>query len=109
MNTFSPARRVNQLDELERAGDYMLDAVEIDGEVRRRVLFLLPLHVGEHWGDRPTRGSGIHGITEPPWTFTEHPDGSVEITGSIASGRHDPEGEYFHGWLRAGNQWETIC
>lgn len=108
MNTFSPARRVHSIDELEQAGDYWLTEVLWHDGPRREVFFLLPLHVGEHWGDRPTRGSGIHGAPEPPWTITEHPDGSVEIVGSIACGRHDAEGEYFHGWLRAGNQWETI-
>jgi hypothetical protein len=108
VSTFSPARRVNSIDELERAGDYWLTTVLWGEEVRREVFFLLPLHEGKHWGDRPTRGSGIHGAPEPPWTIVEHPDGSVEVQGSIACGRGTPEGQYFHGYLRAGNVWETL-
>lgn len=109
MSTFSPARRVYGIDELERAGDYWLTKVQWpDGTEHQEVFYLLPLHVGKHWGDRPTRGSGIHGSPEPPWTIVEHPDGSVEIQGSIACGRGEEQGQYFHGYLRPGNVWETL-
>jgi hypothetical protein len=77
------------------------------GEERRQVLFLLPLHEGAHWGDRPTPGSGVHGVTEPPWRFRECPDGSLEIRESIACGRGSPGGEYWHGYLDEGNTWRT--
>jgi hypothetical protein len=45
----------------------------------------------------------LHGVSSPPWTFRECPDGSLEIRASIACGRHD--GEYFHGWLNEHNEW----
>lgn len=109
---FYPARRLRDFTAMEnygQAGDYMgpRPLITQEGEMQQ-VLFLLPLHVGKDMYDRPTRGSGLHGVTSPPWTFVEHPDGTLEIQGSIASGRHDPEGEYWHGYLRPGNQWEQI-
>lgn len=98
-------RRVRSFDELERAGDYFLDMVDDRGALKRQVWFLLPIHEGATKYDRPTRGSGLHGVSEPPWTFRECPDGSIEIRASIACGRHDPEGEYWHGYLDEGHQW----
>lgn len=108
MTVLSPARRVGSLDELERAGDYAGPDTVIypDGE-RRRVLFLLPTHEGEHWGDRPTQGSGVHGVTEPPWTFRECPDGSLEIRASIGCGDRE-KGYYWHGYLDEGNTWRQV-
>jgi hypothetical protein len=101
----APARRVGGMDELERAGDYYLGEVEVGGETRRQVWFLLPIHEGETMFDRPTVGSGLHGVSEPPWEFRECDDGSVEIRASIACGRRDPGGEYFHWYLNEGNEW----
>lgn len=103
------------VDDLERAGDYCLGAVEgPDGAQQRAVWFLLPIHEGETRFDRPTRGSGLHMVTDPPWTFRECADGSVEVRASIACGRHDrdPEtgellGEYWHGFLDEGHSWRT--
>lgn len=106
-------RRVETFDEIERAGDYCLGAVDDHGTTRRFVWFLLPIHEGETKYDRPTRGSGIHGVGEPPWTFRECADGSIEIRASIACGRHDvddagvPLGEYWHGYLDEGHSWRT--
>lgn len=109
MNT-AAARRVGSVDEIERAGDYFGPTHEVDANgVRlgpRGCWFLLPIHEGCSKFDRVTRGSGLHRVSEPPWTFVEHDDGSLEIQGSILSGARDPEGAYFHGWLRAGNVWE---
>lgn len=103
-----PARRVDTPDDLVRPGDYALDEIEdSDGVTKRAVWFLLPTHEGTTMYDRPTRGSGLHMVTEPPWTITEQADGSIEIRASIACGRHDLEGEYFHGWLDAGNIWRS--
>ena len=102
----SPARRVGSMDEIERAGDYCLAEVDYKGELRPQVWFLLPIHEGETRFDRPTVGSGLHGISSPPWTFRECPDGSLEIRASIAckSGA-DLSETYFHGWLDEGNIW----
>jgi hypothetical protein len=102
----TPARRVASMDDLERAGDYTLGAIIEDDVTKPMVWFLLPLHEGETLYDRPTRGSGLHGVTEPPWTFRECPDGSLEIRASIAS--HDAEGMYWHGYLNEGNVWREV-
>jgi hypothetical protein len=97
------------MDDLERAGDYTNAhrVIYPDGE-RAMVLFLLPVHQGHDKFDRPTRGSGLHGVTQPPWEFRECPDGSLEIRASIACGRADPEGEYWHGYLDEGNVWRQV-
>jgi hypothetical protein len=100
-------RRVADLDALEQAGDYCLSMIEDDGVTKRAVWFLLPIHEGTTRFDRPTRGSGLHMVTEPPWTFRECPDGSIEIRASIACGRHDPSGEYWHGFLDEGHVWRS--
>lgn len=107
MNNTTTGRRVATFDELEQAGDYCLDSIEDrgDGGSKRCVWFLLPLHEGATKYERPTRGSGVHMVTEPPWVFRECDDGSIEIRESIACGRHDPEGEYFHGYLNEGHVW----
>lgn len=107
--TTAPARRVESFDDLTQAGDYCLDTVK-DGDDRTKqaVWFLLPLHEGETKFDRPTRGSGLHMITSPPWTFRECDDGSIEIRASIACGRHEEGGEYFHGYLDEGNIWRIL-
>lgn len=107
----APARRVFEVEDLERAGDYCLSSVtgyEEGPETRRAVWFLLPTHEGATMYDRPTRASGLHMVSEPPWVFTEQTDGSVEVRESIACGRHDAEGEYFHGYLDAGNVWRIL-
>lgn len=106
-------RRVASFDDLERAGDYFGPTDEVAGEDHhptgaRGVWFLLPIHEGADKFDRPTRGSGLHRVTEPPWTFRECPDGSLEIGGSIACGRPDPEGEYWHGYLDEGHVWRQV-
>lgn len=109
-------RRVADIDDLEYAGDYCLTWVNGHKDPphrRRHVWFLLPIHEGETIYERPTRGSGLHGVSEPPWTFRECSDGSIEIRASIACGRHDkgPDGvllgEYWHGWLSCGHRWHT--
>lgn len=106
--TVSVGRRVESLDDLELAGDYCLGAINDHGVTKRQVWFLLPIHEGSHKFDRPTRGSGLHGVTEPPWTFRECPDGSIEIRASIACGGREPEGEYWHGYLDEGHLWRQL-
>lgn len=98
-------RRVASLDEVERPGDYCLSSIEEQGVVKPAIWFLLPIHEGETKYDHPSRGSGLHMVTEPPWTFRECSDGSIEVRASIACGRHDAEGEYWHGWLDEGHIW----
>lgn len=108
MTTF-PAHRVLTLDGLARPGDYTGPHPVIWPEgLRPEVFFLLPLHEGETVFDRPTRASGLHGVSSPPWTFRECPDGSLEIRASIACGRSEPGGEYWHGYLDEGNIWRQI-
>lgn len=102
-------RRVATFDDIERAGDYYLGSVNDHGTVKRQLWFLLPLHEGDTKFDRPTPGSGLHGISEPPWTFRECEDGSVEVRASILCGRTDanPEG-YWHGFLDEGHVWRQV-
>lgn len=117
MSATWPARRVATFDDIERAGDYFYvrhgEPDSVEGEAAS-LWFLLPIHAGATKFDRPTRGSGLHRIAEPPWTLRECADGSIEARASIACGRHDvdPEtgatlGEYFHGWLDEGNVWRS--
>lgn len=101
-------RRVATFDDIEQAGDYCLDEINDHGTSKRCVWFLLPIHQGATKYERPTRGSGIHMITEPPWVFRECEDGSVEIRESIACGRHEPEGEYWHGYLDRAHVWRQV-
>jgi len=105
----SPARRVATVDDLERAGDYCGPRDEVNAEgvkTGRGVWFLLPVHAGETAFDRPSRGSGLHRVSEPPWSFRECPDGSLEVRASIACS--DAEGEYWHGFLDEGNVWREV-
>lgn len=110
MDIITPARRVFLFGDIERAGDYYLTNVNWPerGGVIPEVFFLLPIHEGFGPFDRPSRGSGIHGVTSPPWTFRECPDGSLEIGGSIACGRQESGGEYWHGYLDEGNKWRQV-
>jgi len=97
------------MDEMEQAGDYFgpTDEVDAEGNVTRLgVWFLLPIHEGGSIFERVTEGSGLHRVSEPPWTFRECPDGSLEIRASILCGKtaDNPAG-YFHGFLNEGNRW----
>ena len=69
---------------LEKAGDYFLSLTDNHGELVPTVYFLLPIHEGEDVFDRATRGSGLHQVMSPPWTFRECDDCSLEIRASIA-------------------------
>lgn len=113
-------RRVASVEEIERPGDYYTDEVNGAGEkIGRSVLFLLPIadpdNPFDHWADPPTdradwaakRRNGLHRVAEPPWVFRECADGSLEIRESIAVGRYDPEGEYWHGYLDEGHHWRA--
>ncbi len=100
------------MDEMGQAGDYYGPTDEVDHEgnvVGRGVWFLLPTHEGASIYERPTPGSGLHRISEPPWTFRECPDGSLEIRASILCGKTEetPAG-YWHGYLDEGNVWRQV-
>jgi hypothetical protein len=99
-------RRVATMDDMTQAGDYCgPETVIYEDGPYEQVWFLLPIHQGTDKFDHATPGSGLHGITSPPWSFTEQPDGSLAVGGSIACGRGTKDGEYFHGWLNAGHRW----
>jgi hypothetical protein len=105
--TTSPARRVPTFDDLERAGDYTgPHVIELDpGNDATVVWFLLPIHKGVDKFDHSMQGSGIHGVYEPPWTFRECSDGSLEIRASIGCGVSP---YYWHGYLDEGNVWRQV-
>jgi hypothetical protein len=101
----SPARRVATFDEITQAGDYCLSAVEYEGVSKPQVWFLLPTHKGTDKFDRADEHSSLHGISEPPWTFRECDDGSLEVRASIGCG---PQPYYWHGYLDEGNIWREV-
>jgi hypothetical protein len=99
---------VATFDDIERAGDYCGPRDQIDGAGKvtgRGVWFLLPIHAGADLYDFATEGSGLHHVTEPPWTFRECPDGSLEIRASIGCGNQP---YYWHGYLDEGNVWRQV-
>jgi len=100
-------RRVATFDDIERAGDYSgpHPITYGAGDERKVVWFLLPTHKGSDKFDRPDEHSGLHGVYEPPWTFRECPDGSLEIRASIGCG---PQPYYWHGYLDEGNVWRQV-
>ena len=102
MTVLSPARRVALFDDLERAGDYCLTTVEINGVETPEVMFLLPIHRGKDRFDHSAPGNGVHAVRSPPHTFRECEDGSLEIRASIGCG---PQPYYWHGYLDEGNTW----
>jgi hypothetical protein len=109
MTALTAARRVASRDDLEHAGDYSgPHPVDYPDGTRQMVWSLLPLHEGASMYDHPTQGSGLHGVSQPPWEFRECPDGSLEIRASIACGQADPGGEYWHGYLDEGNVWRQV-
>jgi hypothetical protein len=125
MPNTAPARRVATVDEIERPGDYCGPQDEVNAEhekIGTGVWFLLPIadpadpmrrdfSSRETWD--ATQGNGMHRVTEPPWTFRECADGSLEIRASIACSTSRPDGpngemvaiQYWHGYLNEGNVW----
>jgi hypothetical protein len=109
MEKLSPARRVFKFEDITQPGDYCLDVIEDNGVIKRHLWFLLPIHEGiDLYDHRASRGSGLHGISEPPWVFEVFEDGSVQARESIACGRREAEGEYWHGYLDAHNVWREL-
>jgi hypothetical protein len=102
----TPARRVASFDDLEKAGDYTgPHPQETSNGPRKAVYFLLPVHKGTDKFDHSNEGDGVHGVYEPPWTFRECPDGSLEIRVSIGCGAQP---YYWHGYLDEGNVWRQV-
>jgi hypothetical protein len=68
------------------------------------VYFLLP-GARDEGVQGPMRA--IHRVAQPPHTFRECEDGSLEIRASI--GCHNPDGSfYWHGYLDEGHQWREV-
>jgi hypothetical protein len=107
MTTLSPARRVPGFDDLELAGDYTdPHSVMYGEEERQAIYFLLPVHTGvDRYDHSGHQGNGVHMVTQPPWTFRECPDKSIEIRASIGCG---PQPYYWHGYLDEGNVWRQV-
>lgn len=107
----TPARRVASFDDLEFAGDYTgpHPVVHHSGTPEETIVphvwYLLPIHKGANKFERLGQGDGVHGCSEPPWTFRECPDGSLEIRASIGCG---PQPYYWHGYLDEGNVWREV-
>jgi hypothetical protein len=102
----TPGRRMATMDELAKPGDYSgPHEIELHGKPGRVIYFLLPVHQGAGLFDRPTEGSGLHAVYEPPWQFTEHDDGSVAVAGSIGCGKQP---YYWHGYLDAHHTWRQV-
>ncbi len=114
----SPARRVATFDDICYPGDYYGPSIEVDANDQptgsRNVWFLLPIadpdrpRFRDHsspnaW--RATQGNGLHRVSEPPWTFRECEDGSLEIRASIGCGGQP---YYWHGYLDEGNVWRQL-
>lgn len=105
-------RRVQTFDELAKAGDYFGPTNETDGQDnptgKRGLWFILPIHEGEDVYNRDKPGNGLHRITEPPWTFRECDDGSLEVRASILCGRTNQNQQgYWHGYLDEGHSWRS--
>lgn len=97
-------RRVAGIDELERGGDY---ARFTDANGNDVVYFLLP---GARDEDAKGERRALYHVAQPPHTFRECADGSLEIRASIAcyGSRTNPNEEppmVWHGFLDEGHVW----
>lgn len=102
----SPARRVPTFDDVEQAGDYSgPHSISTEFGEQLVVWFLLPVHRGDKF-NHAVPGNGMHAVYEPPHSFHEQSDGSLEIRASIGCG--EKPDYYWHGYLDAGNQWRQI-
>lgn len=93
MSKVTQGRRVESLEELTEAGDYMLcDSENPDGTKRgfRELWFRLPEH------PKP----GVRHIHDGPdgWTFTENADGTVTVSPSIFAHIVQRDGSTKPGW-----------
>jgi len=89
-------RRVETIDELARPGD--------TGGFEDNIFFVPP-NAPER-DDHPIRSGWLHRVCQPPHTFRECDDGSVEIRASIKTfDGHNVTG--WHGFLDEGHVWRT--
>lgn len=112
MNT--PARRIPVPEDrhdveglLEQAGDYCGPVARPD-DGTTSVYFLLPIARDD--GVDPGARS-VFRVAQPPHTFRECPDGSLEVRASIACYGGDGAGgsvELWHGYLDEGNVWRQV-
>lgn len=105
-------RRVETIDDLERAGDYCRCPItDSDGSTEDSVWFLLPVHTpGASKFAHGKPGDGLHRCAQPPHVFRECGDGSLEIRESIATKTtvKGKEVETWHGYLDQGNVWRGL-
>lgn len=95
------------LDVLEHPGDYVGPLDYPDRPGTSSVWFVTPIPLEE--GEDPVDGRSrrITRVTQPPHTFRECPDGSLEIRASIAV-YNSPEEQLWHGYLDEGHIWRTV-
>jgi hypothetical protein len=92
-------RRVADISDLERPGDYCGPITGYTGPDTPAVFFLLP---NARDKDAPRGQSHIHHVVSPPHVFRECPDGSLEIRQSIGAM------PYWHGYLDEGHVWRSV-
>ena len=93
--TIAPGQ--DPLEALEKPGDYCGPVMGWSGD-RPAVFFLLPIE-----GDKFER---LHHVVSPPHRFVEELDGSLSVYESIEANRNNPNGPYWHGYLKAG-VWQS--
>lgn len=95
-------RRVNSVEEITEPGDYYLNPHGTEGQDDRSLWFRLPKDDPERVADG--LDNPLNRITEPPWTFGECADGSIEVRASIlVYDRHLQP--FWHGFLDEGHVW----
>lgn len=93
----------NVYELVTEAGDYCGPVRGFTGD-KPAVFFLLP---NARDDDAPAGARSLHHVCEPPHSFRECPDGSLEIRESIAS-RTMIDGQdvmLWHGYLDEGHIW----
>jgi hypothetical protein len=95
-------RRVDSVEEITQPGDYYLNEHGTEGADDRALWFWLPVNDPNRFEGRPQ----LNRITEPPWTFRECADGSIEVRASILTytAISDPQ-PLWHGFLDEGHVW----
>jgi hypothetical protein len=84
----------------ENPGDYCGPVMGYTGD-KPAVFFLKP---NARDPDVPKRARAVQHVISPPHVFTEEPDGSLTITGSIGDKAKDSESDGWHGHLVKG-EW----
>lgn len=98
-------RRVASVAEIVQPGDYYLNEHGTAGKDDRALWFWLPVNDPNRFDGRPQ----LNRITEPPWTFRECADGSIEVRASILTYTATPEPvPLWHGYLDEGHVWRSV-